>query len=88
MTSGADKLKVLNQRLVLERISLSPAWLKILVRQGNFPKPIKLGPKRIGWLEHEVEAWIRERAANRAAPKAPKKSRKKKAAVAELPQPQ
>ncbi len=25
---------------------------------SSFPKPIKLGLSAIGWLEHEVDAWI------------------------------
>ncbi|MFM5781507.1 helix-turn-helix transcriptional regulator [Aeromonas caviae] len=25
---------------------------------SRFPKPIKLGLSAIGWLEHEVDAWI------------------------------
>lgn len=24
----------------------------------TFPKPIKLGANTVGWLEHEVDAWI------------------------------
>ena len=27
-------------------------------RDGHFPKPRKIGPNSIGWLESEVEAWI------------------------------
>jgi prophage regulatory protein len=30
--------------------------------EGTFPKPIQLGGKRVsvGWLEHEIDAWIKE----------------------------
>lgn len=24
----------------------------------TFPKPVSVGAKAVGWLEHEVEAWI------------------------------
>lgn len=32
---------------------------------SSFPRPIKLGASSVGWLEHEVEAWIMAQAANR-----------------------
>ncbi|MFQ2772127.1 helix-turn-helix transcriptional regulator [Aeromonas caviae] len=25
---------------------------------SSFPKPIKLGLSAIGWLEHEIDAWV------------------------------
>jgi prophage regulatory protein len=28
------------------------------VRKGTFPAPIKLGPRSVGWLQSEVEAWV------------------------------
>ncbi len=33
--------------------------------EGKFPKPIKLGPKSVGWLESEVLAWREARIAER-----------------------
>ena len=32
-----------------------------LVKSGDFPAPIKLGARAVGWLECEVEAWIDSR---------------------------
>ncbi len=34
-------------------------------REGTFPKRIKIGTGSVGWLEHEVEAWLADRMANR-----------------------
>jgi prophage regulatory protein len=28
------------------------------VQAGLFPAPIKIGPRAVGWLESEVEAWL------------------------------
>ena len=36
------------------------------VRGGHFPKPLKLGPKKRGWLAADIEKWLeskREKAA-------------------------
>jgi prophage regulatory protein len=36
-------------------------------QEGTVPKRIKLGPRRVGWLLSELEAWVRQRAAMRDA---------------------
>ena len=36
-----------------------------LEKRGQFPKHITLAGSAIAWLEHEVDAWIMERAAAR-----------------------
>jgi prophage regulatory protein len=33
-----------------------------LESEGRFPRRIKLGIRAVGWIEGEVESWIRERA--------------------------
>jgi predicted DNA-binding transcriptional regulator AlpA len=48
----------------------SPQWISTLVRRGLFPKPTKLGPGSTGrnyWPEHEVDAWLEAKAAERYA---------------------
>jgi len=34
-----------------------------LESEGRFPRRIKLGVRAVGWIESEIEAWIRKRAA-------------------------
>ena len=33
------------------------------VADGSFPQPIRLGARAVGWIESEVDAWIREQIA-------------------------
>ena len=33
------------------------------VADGNFPQPIRLGARAVGWIESEVDAWIRDQIA-------------------------
>lgn len=35
--------------------------LRRWVREGNFPKPIKLGANCVAWRRDEVDAWIESR---------------------------
>jgi predicted DNA-binding transcriptional regulator AlpA len=37
-------------------IKYSRVWLDELIRQGRFPKKIRLSPNRIGWLEDQVDS--------------------------------
>lgn len=32
-----------------------------LMRTEGFPKPVSLGPRRVGWIASEVEAWLASR---------------------------
>jgi prophage regulatory protein len=37
------------------------------MRDGRFPRPIKIGPRAVGWLEHEIDELIERRIAERDA---------------------
>ena len=53
--------RFLTLREVLLRISLSRAMVYRLIRQKKFPSGYKLSDRRVGWAEHEVDAWISDR---------------------------
>lgn len=38
-----------------------------LMKQGQFPRPIRITSKTVGWLQSEIEAWQAERIAARDA---------------------
>ena len=31
------------------------------VKHGSFPKPVKIGKRAVGWIEAEIEAWLKTR---------------------------
>jgi prophage regulatory protein len=47
--------------------SLSRPCLTLMSAEGQFPKPVRLGERRIAYVRAEVEAWIDSRIAARAA---------------------
>lgn len=47
--------------------SLSRTLLNIMAAEGQFPKPVKLGERRTAYVRAEVENWIDQRIASRAA---------------------
>ena len=54
-------MQVLRMPEVLSRIGLSRSTLWRLIRAGEFPRPIRLGRRSVGWIEYDVEAWIKSR---------------------------
>lgn len=56
-------IRFLSPKAVCERIALSRATLDRLVSANKFPQPIRITSHRLAFREHEVRAWIEEKAA-------------------------
>ena len=48
---------------VTARTGLSRSTIKVRLAEGRFPRPVSLGSRAVGWIEAEVDEWIRERIA-------------------------
>jgi len=46
---------------VEKMIGLSRSTVYLMMAEGTFPKPVKLGKRAVGWHEHDVLAWIASR---------------------------
>lgn len=55
--------RLLPIREVLSTISVGRTTLYAWVKAGKFPRPRKLGEKRVAWLSSEVNNWVASRAA-------------------------
>jgi prophage regulatory protein len=58
-------------------VGLSQRTIWEMVSAGSFPRPIRIGPRRVGWLATEIDAWladrIRERDEQSAPPEQPRR---------------
>jgi len=52
---------VLRLKPMLRKASLSKSVAYDLMSKGEFPTPIKLSARTVGWLEDEIDSWIDER---------------------------
>ena len=43
---------------VLAAIGMGNTWLYEAVERGDFPKPVKLGSRAVGWRKSDVQAWL------------------------------
>jgi prophage regulatory protein len=34
------------------------AWIYVLMRRGDFPAPLKIGPRAVRWKSSEIYAWL------------------------------
>ena len=48
---------------VLVRTGLSRSTIYVRLDQGCFPRPVSLGARAVGWIEAEVDEWMRDRIA-------------------------
>ena len=48
---------------VMARTGLSRSTIYVRLEQGRFPRPVSLGGRAVGWVEAEVDEWMRERIA-------------------------
>ena len=61
-------MRLLSKKAVRETVLYSPQHIARLEAAGQFPKRVRLGPGRVGWVEEEVQEWLRERVSRRDAP--------------------
>ena len=54
-------VRILRLPEVINRVGLKRAAIYLYVKQGQFPKQVNLGFRAVGWLEHEVDAWVATR---------------------------
>ncbi|MCS7748831.1 AlpA family transcriptional regulator [Pseudomonas aeruginosa] len=58
-------MKVLRLRAVVTATGLARSTIYKLMGSGEFPKPVPLVGRSVGWLENEVHEWIKGRIAQR-----------------------
>lgn len=61
------RFTLLRIKEVSKRTGMSRSSIYEKVKQGKFPKPIKLGPKSSAWIEQELDKHIYDLAAQRGA---------------------
>lgn len=50
---------------VLERTGLTRSTTYQMIKANDFPSPVNIGPRAVGWVEDEIDAWIGDRISRR-----------------------
>ncbi|EFB2492829.1 AlpA family phage regulatory protein [Escherichia coli] len=53
--------KLIKLPMVIEITGKSRARIYDDIKSDTFPKPIKIGPRAVAWIEEEIIDWIEER---------------------------
>ena len=66
---GGHFMRLIRRREVEEMTDLSKTTIYRLMRQSDFPEPLKMGARAVRWNKDEIEDWVakRERASRRAS---------------------
>ena len=68
-------IRILSKKDLRQMVLYSPAQIDRLEKAGRFPKRVRLGPCRVGWVEEEVLAWLDARLRAREIMTAPERMR-------------
>lgn len=53
--------KLIRMPVVEEMTGYTSSTIYLAIREGTFPKPVKIGQRASAWVESEVNAWINAR---------------------------
>ena len=54
-------VEILRKPRVLALIGMRNTWLHEAIKRGDFPAPVKLGARAVGWGRADVETWLASR---------------------------
>ncbi len=58
-------MRIIRLKDVIESTGIARSTIYKLVGEGEFPKPVPLVGRTVGWVESEVQEWIQGRIAQR-----------------------
>jgi prophage regulatory protein len=61
MLQKIHESRILRINAVKGKVGLANSSIYLMIANGSFPKPIKLGIRSVGWLESEIDEWIKTR---------------------------
>ena len=61
-----QEVAILRRPQVEKRTGLTKSGIYFLIRDGDFPRPVRLGKRAVGWIESEITTWLREKTSHRS----------------------
>lgn len=63
--TGATFMRIIRLKEVMDLTGLSRSTIYKYIAEGQFPIPVALGDRCVGWVESEVHDWILAKVAER-----------------------
>jgi prophage regulatory protein len=67
MNSTVEPMRMLSLKATANTLGVSVRTLQRMVRQREFPVPVRLSPGRVAFYEQEVKTWLADRPRTRMA---------------------
>lgn len=61
MEGTTTRRRILRRHEVEDRVALARSTIYKYIALGEFPEPIRLGGRAVGWVEHEIDLWVATR---------------------------
>ena len=55
------RISILRRRQVEEETGLPRASIYEKIKRGEFPRPVPLGSRSVGWVSTEISEWVESR---------------------------
>lgn len=56
-----NDVAILRRQQVVAKVGRSYSSIRRDMARGDFPKPVQIGPRAIGWRAEDVQAWLDSR---------------------------
>ena len=53
--------EIIRRKELETRIGLACSTIYAMMARGDFPRPIKIGRRAVGWRSEDVERWLKSR---------------------------
>ena len=57
-------IQIVKLPAVINQTGLGKSTIYLKMSLGEFPKPIRLGKRSVGWISEEIDAWVESRIAH------------------------
>ena len=54
-------VKIIRIPKVAEKVGILAVHIRRLAKARKFPRPLRLGPAMVGWIEDEIDEWMLSR---------------------------
>lgn len=52
---------IIRRKEVEQRIGLACSTIYAMMARGDFPRPIKIGQRAVGWRSEDIDNWLSDR---------------------------
>jgi prophage regulatory protein len=53
-----EKLMFYSKAQVSQKLGMAPSTIYRLVKDGDFPAPVSISKRRVGWVPAEIDEWL------------------------------